>query len=307
MYFKDENILSFLFRTQVIYGCFNFSNLFSQNGKIKMGINIQKELLPVYRLYNEKKLYELLGKTYTAEVEFCTPYKKLYSLGNLLNREKVYCYMVNYVSFNFCIECIEESYKAHGVGYLKQEWFRSGYCNKHKIPLYFVPIRSFSDSIDNMMKLMAGIRPHPHNYRPITERDSFTSVSKHKNQDITSTVYIKPCVEKLFIEWINEHNDILLSTIQPKGCNYSKSYLLKSVLRHERDYFKIFYLNRHSNNFISFNEFLSKKTRIIIEKHGAIQEDSFSDSVMKNASTNCLTCDINLSSLACKMRHKNIR
>ncbi|MFW5394156.1 hypothetical protein V1951_23155, partial [Yersinia sp. 2544 StPb PI] len=221
-----------------------------------------------------------------------------------LNNGIAYSDILDNDTFNFCIECIEESYKENGVGYLKREWLNSKCCNKHKTPLFTVLNHSLRDSVEIMMDLMSGKKPHSHNYRLNTRRETKYSKNIETDFDPASTLYIKPCAKEVFNKWIRDHKHSLLKIIPPRYHSQDNLHRVHLFQQNPSIYIADLYLNRHNNNLLEFKNFIFKNTRIVIEKHGVNREDSFSDRIMKDRNMKCENCNINSPSTPCKMQHK---
>ncbi|GEM_PF-6732554 len=86
MTFQDESIFGFLFRTQLIYGYLDFSNIFRMNGMVRTTIIAKEELLPVYRRVNKKILYLMINRSQREKISLEQPYSHLDELNRFLQQ-----------------------------------------------------------------------------------------------------------------------------------------------------------------------------------------------------------------------------
>ncbi|MEB5887500.1 hypothetical protein [Enterobacter roggenkampii] len=154
MIFQDESFFSFLFRTQLIYGYLDFSNIFRMNGMVRTTIIAKEELLPVYRRVNKKALYLMINWRQREAISLMQPYSHLDELNRFLQQGIAVLTDSEFFFVRFCKECLDECYKLYGIGYFKKEWGINLYCNRHKRTLSEMTGRRAKHSIDIMTRLI---------------------------------------------------------------------------------------------------------------------------------------------------------
>ncbi|HBX2114966.1 TPA: hypothetical protein MHS11_001468 [Klebsiella aerogenes] len=287
MYFKDESLLSFLFRTQLLYSGIDFSNLFTFGGRIRSHLKAKKELLPLYQRFNEGLLYSILNDYEHEQTSFSHPYNDLKMVKEFLNLGFCHVYQNSCESFTYCDMCIEESYHHHGVGYLQRQWGKTKYCDVHKKSLSVLPPLSYKNSVDSMFEILSGNLPHPKKIYTYSMNEALLTRGMGKIIRPFSSIYIKPCALLLLQKWIYCNKNYLLTVLPKKiGDPYSID-LLRELSKHPETYVKQIFKKRNEDNLQAFNDFISENTVITTEKYGVIYKDSFKFKIMKARNIKC--------------------
>lgn len=298
MFFNDESLFSFLFRTQLIYGYHNFRNLITLGGWVAYEINARKELLPVYHRFNELKLLNVVNTNEHPHTTFNSPYLNLREFKEFIEQGKAYINGRPDRMIRFCNICIMENEKNYGVGYLKKDWDFSRYCFKHKLPLSEIIPCSYTKTVNAMSALMRGGVPENDDFMmlPLVK----TKFKETKKQPL-STLYIKPCASFLMKEWIYSNRLILTELLQKKIYDLQKDELLKQLTLYPDWYVSKLYHKRNDESLVIFKDYLTQNTCVIKEKYGLLRNDSFVFRCLKAKIINCNNCAEKLSPRDCKL------
>nr|WP_159372963.1 hypothetical protein [Escherichia coli]SPE03304.1 protein of unknown function [Escherichia coli] len=112
MFFNDESLFSFLYRTQLVYGYHNFRNLITLGGWVAYKIIARKELLPVYHRFNEFKLFNVVNSSEHPHTTFSSPYSNLREFKEFTEHGTAYINGRPDRTIRFCNVCILESKKS---------------------------------------------------------------------------------------------------------------------------------------------------------------------------------------------------
>jgi len=156
MIFQDESFFSFLFRTQLIYGYLDFSNIFRMNGMVRTTIIAKEQLLPIYGRINKKALYLMINRTQREKISLEQPYSHLEEFNRFLQQGVAVLTGSDFFFVRFCKECLDESYKLYGISYFKKEWEINLYCKRHKRTLSEMTGRGAKHSVEIMTRLISG-------------------------------------------------------------------------------------------------------------------------------------------------------
>ncbi|MFP2163923.1 hypothetical protein ACLEYI_02990 [Enterobacter ludwigii] len=298
MFFNDESLFSFLFRTQLIYGYHNFRNLITLGGWVAYEINARKELLPVYHRFNELKLLNVVNTNEHPHTTFNSPHSNLREFKEFIEQGKAYINGRPDRMIRFCNICIMENEKNYGVGYLKKDWDFSRYCFKHKLPLSEIIPCSYTKTVNAMSNIMRGGLPENDDFMmlPLVK----TKFKETKKQPL-STLYIKPCASFLMKEWIYSNRVILTELLQKKLYVLQKDELLKQLTLYPDWYVSKLYHKRNDESLVIFKDYLTQNTCVIKEKYGLLRNDSFVFRCLKAKIINCNNCAEKLSPRDCKL------
>lgn len=305
MIFQDESFYSFLFRTQLVYGYLDFSNIFRANGMVRTTITVKEELLPVYRRINKKSLYLMINRSKREKISLQHPYTHLDELNTFLHQGVVVLTDSIFFDVRFCKECLEECYNLYGIGYLKKEWEHNLYCDRHKKTLSEMTGRLAKSSVDIMMRLILGGQLHEgefFNFPP--SFDEWYKKIRGGDIRVFSSLYIKPCASSLISNWIYA-NRYALSAMPLEGSkNTEVALLLKAMSDNPEDFIIKLYNDSKNDNLKHFREFISRTTKVVIENYGVLSDDEFRFKVMKSKFISCMDCSLSKLSEGCRMRLK---
>lgn len=304
MFFNDESLFSFLFRTQLIYGYHNFRNLITLGGWVSHKINARKELFPIYHRFNELKLLNVVNSGEHPHTTFSSPYSNLREFKEFIEHGTAYINGRPDRTIRFCNICIMENKKKYGVGYLKKDWEFSRYCFIHKVPLSEIIPFSYKKTLNAMSDIIQGVLPENDNFviPPLEER-KWKEIKKQQKKPL-STLYIKPCASFLMKEWIYENRIILTELLLKKLYDLQKDVLLKQLTLYPDWYVSKLYHKRHDESLIIFKDYVTQNTCVIKEKYGVLRKNSFVFRCLKAKSINCNNCTEKLSSSDCKLRNQ---
>ncbi|CZY43672.1 hypothetical protein [Enterobacter hormaechei] len=304
MFFNDESLFSFLYRTQLVYGYHNFRNLITLGGWVAYKIIARKELLPVYHRFNEFKLLNVVNSSEHPHTTFSSPYSNLKEFEEFTEHGTAYINGRPDRTIRFCNVCILESQKKYGVGYLKKDWEFSRYCFKHKLPLSEIIPCSYIKTVKAMSDIMQGVLP-ANDVLIISplEKIKLREIKKQKIAPL-STLYIKPCASYLMKEWIYANRIILTELLQKKLYDLQKDVLLKQLTLYPDWFVSKLYHKRHVESLVIFKDYVAQNTCVIKEKYGVLRKDSFVFRCLKAKMINCNDCAEKLSPRDCKLQNK---
>lgn len=304
MIFQDESLFSFLFRTQLVYGYQDFSNLFRLCGLARNAIAVKKALLPVYRRVNKKTLYKMINYTQREMISVEQPYAHLNELERFLLRGVVILKDKRFINVGFCKYCLDESYEMNGIGYLKKGWEASNYCYRHKIPISETIGASHKLSADIMMKLILGEK--------ISPNDSFTHKSAIAGQKMTkekgirhfSSLYLKPCSLALIRSWVCTNQSLLSGVYSDNLWGVDTPLLQRNICDVPDEFIIKLFSNVNDDNLVCFREFIAQQTNVVFESYGIYSRDEFRFKVLKSKNINCKDCHSGKLYEGCKLRLK---
>lgn len=302
MIFQDESFFSFLFRTQLIYGCLDFSNIFRMNGMVRTTIIAKEELLPVYRRINEKILYSMINRSQREKISLEQPYSHLDEINRFLQQGVAVLNGSEFFFVRFCKECLDESYKLYGVGYFKKEWELNLYCSRHKRTLSEMTGRVAKHSVDIMTRLILGGTLHDGEFIAHLPLKAELQKIRGRVTRPFSQLYIKPCALLLISKWIDEKKHALSLMLPGGEGNIDRAFLLKKMSDNPEEFIIKLYNERNNPNLKEFGVFLSQTTKNVTEKYGIFSDDEFRFKVMKSKNINCLNCSSDKLSENCRMR-----
>lgn len=304
MFFNDESLFSFLFRTQLIYGYHNFRNLITLGGWVAHKINARKELLPIYHRFNELKLLNVVNSGEHPHTTFSSPYSNLKEFKEFIEHGTAYINGRPSRTIRFCNICIMENKKKYGVGYLKKDWDFSRYCFNHKVPLSEIIPCSYKKTVNAMSGIIQGVLPENDDYVILPLKETKLKEIKKQQKEPLSTLYIKPCASFLMKEWIFANRIILTELLKEKLYDLQKDVLLKQLTLYPDWYVSKLYHKRHDESLVIFKNHVTQNTCIIKEKYGVLRKDSFVFRCLKAKAINCNDCTEKLSQRDCKLQNK---
>lgn len=302
MIFQDESFFSFLFRTQLIYGYLDFSNIFRMNGMVRTTIIAKEELLPIYGRINKKALYLMINRTQREKISLEQPYSHLNELNRFLQQGVAVLNDRGFFFVRFCKECLDECFKLYGIGYFKKEWERNLYCNRHKRTLSEMTGREAKHSVDIMTRLILGGPLHDGEF---IEHLPLKAELKKIRRRVTrpfSLLYIKPCAMLSISKWVVEKKHALSLILPGIEGNIDRALLLKKISDNPEEFIIKLYNERNNPNLMEFGVFLSQTTKNVTEKYGVFSDDEFRFNVMKSKNINCLNCFSDKLCGNCRMR-----
>lgn len=302
MFYNDESLFSFLFRTQFIYGYHNFRNLITLGGWVTHKIIARQELLPVYHRFNELKLFNVINSNKLPDTTFNSPYSTLREFKEFIENGTTRSNNRPDRKIRFCNSCIKENERAYGVGYLKKEWEFSRYCFKHKLPLCEIIPFSYTRTVNGMSGIMQGVLPEKDDFLILSMEKSESKANKTQVTRRLSTLYVKPCASFIMKEWIYANRVILTELLKKKLFALQKDVLLKQLTLYPDWYVSELYNERNDESLVIFKEYLTQNTSVIKEQYGVLRNDSFVFRCLKAKTINCNGCPENLSLRDCKLR-----
>ncbi len=281
MYFNDESLFSFLFRTQLIYGYPDYRNLFRNSGAARENPVARKELSGVYRRFDEKRLYFIINRLDHGKVSFSHPSDDLKELEQFYSQGYTFLVPRRLKSIRFCFLCIQESYNIYGVSYLKSLWEFTSYCKRHRLPLSETIPRSYKKSVENVLKLISGTLPDASETFSIVINKYNQHYKKDETKRPFADLYISPCASYLMEQWIYNNRKMLLAMLPARMWDPDGVRLLNELTKSPSSFVEKMFNNRNDENMSEFKFFVSKNTEVITEKYGVLQNDSFSFRVIK--------------------------
>jgi hypothetical protein len=281
---EDESIHSLIYRTHVINGFFDFSNIITAKGGWASFPTILKDTLYLYNPIDDLKFLHLLrdigltkitNKTFNDPVAYRVDLEKFFGIYQGTRR-------INRMSLpiKYCLICIENHIKIHGYGVIKVTWICNTFCPIHKTDLHIVRAINRKEAIEGLSHILRGI--HPKKYDPPSYRsDDFSDFREDYHQKDCD--YIAPCLANKLKEFILANWRTFPQNLLDR--NYSSEryltehYMMGQIYNAVKD--------REYQDFIGFwNDFAEIK---YIDT-GVVNRKAITEKVHKNTKVSCHNC-----------------
>lgn len=284
----DESIQSLIYRTHVLNGINDFSNIIDIKGLWISFPRIKIGTLDLYTKLGEKSVLSMLQRQGVAPYKghrFDDPAPYRSSLA-LFYRKNTEVRRFNKYTIKFCNQCIQDSLFKHGFGYLKFEWIKSGFCQKHDTALQIIPQQSRVESLRCLNMVFRGELP--------LECKEFAS-SKNMNSFAQSNrshkkLHFASCLQDDFSFFIKEERhsigediDEMLRFSLSKGVisdsYFSQPYVTKYIFNALKD-----------SKSAALKKFLEKYAELKIMQTGVLSSSSIFEKVLKSNREDCALC-----------------
>lgn len=289
---QDESIHSLIYRTHIVNGDSNFSNIITLNGRWTSFPNILKGTLHYYEPVNDSfflRLLRELGQVAKSDQLFKYPtqdqayLKRFFSLYSGLSKAKDHSSTINY-----CIECVREHIKNFGYAVLKVTWLTNTFCNEHNTSLFQIPESNRAGSVKALKSVYLGI--HPKNY--CTPKYVNKVSTDFRQQYIgTDTKYVAPCLNDEFKTFIlKTRYDLPVEISKKAGVKLSHYRTSDNSLIRIFIMEKIYYALKNTQNQL-FKEFWSKYAVTKKVNTGVISKKSLVETIIISKKSDCQRCE----------------
>jgi hypothetical protein len=288
---KDESIHSFIYRTHIINGISNFSNILSIEGNWLSFPSLLKGTLQYYQPVDDLKFLNLLRYIGLAKVtdevfqdplDYQDDLKRFFGCykGDNKTRQKP-------KNIKYCLRCIQEDIVSYGHGMFKVGWWRNPQCNVHQTPLNSIYVSTRGEAIMALKAIYRGENLKNHSVESQVREYFYDPKVYYYNNKIE---YIAPCLQnefKLFIQnkrlmFSKGTSDLLGSLASDK--NTSKYYLMQPYVMEK------FYNTLKNNNESLFIKFWNIHVKSKIIYTGIITKKSIKEKIFMDKNANCHDC-----------------
>ncbi|MCU8093297.1 hypothetical protein L5M18_17215 [Shewanella sp. SM20] len=174
---KDESIYSLIFRTHIVNGVSNFTNIITIKGLWDCSPSILKSTLQFYQPVQDSLFYELLKK-----ISFFSNERDMFTLSQMGASELRYFFTDEpQISsrrgdfpIRYCQFCISEQLKKLGFFYFKNSWLKEAECKRHNEVLVQINATNYS----RCLKVLAKI----HKIKSTPQRGSYCKKQRKSTQ-----------------------------------------------------------------------------------------------------------------------------
>lgn len=250
---KDESLYSFIFRTHIVFGINDFSNIVTSQGLIQYIPVMLSGTLEHYHPIDQRKILELIIREYSLDYGqsvFEHPREIFIFLDYILsNKRKLTENRANGIHLSYCLKCIRDHINQHGFGFFSYKWSFINQCEIHRVPISSVKQSSSYNTLKVMKSVISGINPPDLNDH-IFNKSDVNYISYTKNKKI---LHILPCLRvaiDLFVDDFlfnmgrESEKEIIRSAIG-RGTHFSTYYSRKYRLKDLQNIF--FYLKEVDN------------------------------------------------------------
>lgn len=186
------------------------------------------------------------------------------------------------IPIRFCRECIEESIKKYGFGYLKSAWLSNVKCGVHDVPLAELTNGKRKGTIIDLREILAG-RP-THNSKEVFEL--FKGSHLYQEKISKTHFHIMPCLLMDFYMWASKENSD--PALQYEYLDFRSQYSLKKDISDTYLHQKYIYFEETYP--IQFKAFLEIKAELKEYKFSLQQKFSLREMLLKSKNKNCSKC-----------------
>jgi hypothetical protein len=281
---KDESIHSLIYRTHVINGVSDFSNIITTKGGWASFPKILKDTLHLYKPIDDLKFFHLLrdiglaeitNKTFNDPVAYREDLEIFFGFYQGTRRNKQWSLPIKY-----CLICIKSHIKRHGYGVIKVTWSDNTFCPIHETDLHVVRTITRKEAVEGLSHILRGV--HPKKYEPPSyRRGYFSDYREYYHQKKCD--YIAPCLA-------NELKEFILANWRnfPQGLldkNYSsESYLTKHYMMEQ------IYNAAKDSKYQGFIDFWNNFSEIKYIDTGVVNRKAITEKVHKSTKVSCHNC-----------------
>jgi hypothetical protein len=281
---KNESVHSYIYRTHIVNGVSDFSNIIATGGGWASFPKLLKGTLHLYKPIDDLNFLNMLRDIGLAKITykalndpvayrddlemFFGQYK-----GNRIVRQGA-------LPITYCLKCIKSHIRKFGFGIIDVTWSRNSFCPIHKADLNTAKVTNRKDAIEALNHILRGA--HPKAYEsPSYRREHFHDSRKYyheKNSD-----HIAPCLAddlKEFIKanWKSFPKDLL-------DRNYSsENYLTKPYMMTK------IYESAKNIKYKRFEDFWKNFAEIKYIDSGVVNRKAITEAIYKSTKIACQNC-----------------
>lgn len=298
---EGESLYSVIYRTHVLYGISDFSNILNHSGLFRYRPTLLKGTIKLFEPIDEKEI-----KDYLLEMKWISSSKSLFTSPTAFIEELrlfLYGYRPNMLPWTkknheikYCLDCIKENIQKNGFSVHKQVWIGNDYCHVHDIPLFYCKPEERNRSIKNLKRIFSGT--HPDNYQ-VTQ--SSLKLAREfdfeyfTDNDTGGGLYFAPCLER-YLKKLSPALGIDFPEIIEKSIetNFQIEFNLDNAkeLSNDLDYSIRHMINGGADLKLLLKKIKNSKKKIshVTLRKGVINPNKFVFKIYKKKSRNCITC-----------------
>jgi hypothetical protein len=281
---EDESIYSLIYRTHIINGVSDFSNIITSKGGWASFPKILQGTLHLYEPVDDLKFLNLLRDIGLAKIT-----NKMFKdpLAYREDLERFFgCYegdrkiQQKSKQIKYCLKCIQDHIREFGYGIIKITWSENDFCPIHETDLYIPKTSNRRESIEALSDILRGI--HSNKYKkPSYISKYFHDFRDHRHKK--SIDNLAPCLEEEFKKYISMNWKIF-----PQG-TLDKNYSSKNQIMQPYMMEKI-YNWLQGSNYADFQNFWNEHAEVKNVHTGVINRSAIKDNIIKNFKVNCQNC-----------------
>lgn len=281
----DESIHSFIYRTHIINGVANFSNIITASGYWKSFPKILNKTLHLYQPIDDLKFLNLLrdiGLAPIMEEVFRDPFKYHEHLLDFFGQSK-YSIRVNTRTspIRYCLHCIENQIQKLGFGFINVNWAINTFCPTHQVDLHEVAVKKREEAVVALACILRG--DHPKNFeQPKYKKDYFEN--RRERYHKKKCDYVAPCLADELKLFISENYHQL--SIDLLGENHS----FVRYLTTDHMITKI-YLSAKKGRYKLFQNFWTNFAECKLVHSGVVSRNAVTEKIYKSKRTDCQDCE----------------
>ena len=190
---KDESIHSLIYRTHMLNGISNFTNLVGSTGCWTSFPKILQGTLCYYKPIDEPLILSLMqqvGLAMKPQSMFDNPMgyiDEFFDFFRLATYPKSRSFRNKKIKY--CLNCIQDSIKQIGFGYFNVNWYYGDFCSKHNRPLLYIKATNQKSAINLLHLVYLG--RNPKDYGECMRQTDYDYIYHNEK---TQVDFIAPCL-----------------------------------------------------------------------------------------------------------------
>jgi hypothetical protein len=281
---EDESIHSLIYRTHVINGVSDFSNIITTKGSWSSFPKILQGTLHLYKPIDDLKFLNLLrdirlgkitDKIFENPVACRDDLERFFRQGNSNRKTKQAT-----LSIAYCLNCINNHIQKFGYGVINVTWSGNSFCPIHKTDLHIAKAKNRNEAAEALNHIFGGI--HPKTYEsPSYKSDHFHDSRKYYHE--TSCDYIAPCLGDGLKEFITENWKTFPKDLLDKSYS-SERYLTQNYMMGK------IYSAAKNSKYQGFINFWNDFAEIKYLDAGVVNRKAIIEWTYKSTKVNCHNC-----------------
>lgn len=281
---KDESIHSLIYRTHVVNGVSDFSNIITKNGDWASFPKILENTLNLYQPIDDSKFLKLLRDISLAPITksvFENPVTYRSLLLEFFGQSDV-CKKVSKSStpIKYCLHCIKNRIQKLGYGIVDVNWTISSFCSTHKTALYIVKASNRRNAIEALACIFKGGNSR------FCEKPNFKSGYVEDSREcrhLKKCDFIAPCLaeelKKFISENFNEFSLNLLGQRHRSIRNLTTNHMMAKI-----------YESAKNSNYKRFIDFWNNFAELKHIYAGVVNRKTITEEIYKSTKVDCQTC-----------------
>ncbi|WP_406610086.1 hypothetical protein [Agarivorans sp. JK6] len=280
---KDEFIHSYIYRTHVLNGISDLSNIITSKGEWSSFPKLLKGTMHLYQPIDDSLYLHLLRDINRAEKTdkiFNNPVAYRFELECFFGKRNGKVRRQRNLPIKYCLECIQRHIKNCGYGIIIVTWFDNSFCPIHKTNLYIAKPKNRNEAIQALNCIYRGI--HPEAYEKLSRRsEHFHDLREYSHKNTCD--YIAPCLSEELYTFISENfKDFSVGMLGPRHRfinSLSKNNMMIMI-----------YEAVKNSNYKPFKIFWNSFSEIKRIDAGVINRKSITEEMFKNSMVDCQNC-----------------